>query len=121
MGIIDDVFSRSKEIVDAACQRSGEIVAVQKQKFNISSLKSKREKDFAQLGKLYYELVKDNDDLDDETRNLIDAINEKTDEISRLYEEMKDIKNKAVCPNCNAKIDLASVYCNNCGIKISED
>ncbi len=121
MGMFDDAMIKTKEVFDAACQRGGEIVVTQKQKFAISSLKSKREKDFAYLGKIYYAMIKDQDDLDDDTRNLVDAIKEKSEEISRLYEDLKDIKNKAVCPNCNAKIDVDSVYCNSCGIKVTAD
>ncbi len=121
MGMFDDALFKTKEVFGAACQRGGEIVNTQKQKFAISSLKSKREKDFAYLGKIYFQMIKDSDDLDDETRNLVDAINEKSEEISRLYEDLKDIENRAVCPNCNAKISTDSVYCNSCGIKVSEE
>lgn len=118
---IDQVIVKTKELFDVACQRAGEVVSVEKQKFGIASLKSKREKDYAELGKIYYELLKDSSDLNDEVRNLIDAITEKTEEIARLYEDIKAIKNKAICPNCNAKIDTNSVYCNSCGIKVNAD
>ncbi len=119
MGMLDEALVKTKEVFDAACQRTGEIVSVEKQKFSIASLKSKREKDFAELGKIYFELICEENDLEDETRNLIDAINEKTEEIERLYEDIKNIKNKAICPNCNAKIDIGSTYCSNCGTRIS--
>ena len=65
-----------------------------------------------------FELVKDSTDLNDETRNLVDAIIEKNEEIARLNEDIQSIKNKRVCPDCNANIDAESSYCNNCGTKL---
>ena len=79
---------------------------------------SKREKDFADLGRLYFELIKDSDELDDNTRNLVDAIIEKNEEISRLNEDIQSIKNKRVCLSCGANVDINSTYCNNCGKKL---
>lgn len=118
MGFLDDAINKTKEAFDVACKKTDEVVTVEKQKFNIASLKSKREKDYADLGKIYFELVKDSADLEDDTRNLVDAITEKNEEIARLNEDIQNVKNKRVCPNCNANIDINSSYCNNCGQKL---
>lgn len=118
MGFLDDAISKTKEVFDVACQKTGEVVTAEKQKFNIASLKSKREKDYADLGKIYFDIIKDENNLDDNTRNIVDAIKEKNDEIARLNEDIQNIKNKRVCPNCSANIDINSAFCNNCGIKL---
>ncbi len=118
MGFLDDAINKTKEVFDIACKKTDEVVTVEKQKFNIASLKSKREKDYADLGRIYFELVKDSTDLTDEVRNLVDAIAEKNEEIARLNEDIQSIKNKRVCPNCNANINVNSSYCNNCGTKL---
>ncbi|MBE6810531.1 MAG: zinc ribbon domain-containing protein [Ruminococcaceae bacterium] len=118
MGFLDDAINKTKEVFDVACQKTGEVVTTEKQKFNIASLKSKREKDFADLGRIYFELVKKDNDLDDETRNLVDAIIEKNEEIARLNADIQNIKNKRVCPRCSANIDINSAFCNSCGAKL---
>lgn len=118
MGFLDDAISKTKEVFDIACKKTDEVVTIEKEKFNIASLKSKREKDYADLGRIYFDLVKDSDDLSDETRNLVDAIIEKNEEIIRLNEDIQNIKNKRVCPNCNANIDINSSFCNSCGAKL---
>ncbi len=118
MGFLDNAISKTKEVLDVACKKTDEVVTIEKQKFNIASLKSKREKDFADLGRVYYELIKDSTELDDNTRNLVDAISEKNEEIARLNEDIQNIKNKRVCPFCNANIDINSTYCNVCGKKL---
>ena len=118
MGFFDNAINKTKEVLDVACKKTGEVVSVEKQKYNVSALKSKREKDFADLGKIYYELVKDQTDLTDEVRNLVDAISEKNDEIDRLNEDIQNSKNKRICPNCGANIDIYSTFCNSCGAKV---
>lgn len=118
MGFLDDAITKTKEVFDVACKKTDEVVTTQKQKFSIASLESKREKDYADLGKIYFELVKKDTELSDETRNLVDAIIEKNEEIARLNEDIQNIKNKRICPKCNANIDMNSSYCNSCGEKL---
>lgn len=119
MSFLDDAINKTKEVFDVACKKTDEVVTTQKQKFSVASLESKREKDFADLGRIYFELVKDSTDLTDEARNLVDAISEKNEEIARLNKDIQNTKNKRICPNCNANIDANSVYCNNCGTKVT--
>lgn len=119
MGFFEDAISKTKEVFDVAYKKTDEVVTVEKQKFAISSLKSKREKDYADLGRIYFELVKENTDLTDEVRNLVDAIAEKNEEIARLNADIQSIKNKRVCPSCGTNIDINSLYCNNCGAKLT--
>jgi len=121
MGFLDDAIIKTKEVFDVACKKTDEVVTTQKQKFNIASLESKCEKDYADLGRIYYKLVKDSTEIDDETRNLVDAIREKCEEITRLKADIQNAKNKRICPNCNANIDVNSVFCNNCGTKLTLD
>lgn len=119
MSFIDDAINKTKEVFDVACKKTDEVVTTQKQKFSIASLESKREKDFADLGRIYFELAKNSTDLTNEARNLVDAISEKNAEIARLNQDIQNTKNKRICPNCNANIDVNSVYCNNCGAKLT--
>ncbi len=118
MGFLDDAINKTKEVFDVAYKKTDEVVTTEKQKFNIASLKSKREKDYADLGRIYYDLIKDSENLDDEIRKIVDAISEKNDEIARLNEYVQTVKNKRICPNCDAIIDIKSSYCNNCGVKL---
>lgn len=119
MGFFDNALNKTKEVFDVAAKKTDEVVTLEKQKFNLSSIKSKREKDFADLGRIYFDIVKNDTDLSDEIRNLLDAISEKNDEIDRLNKDIQNAKNKRICPNCKANIDINSSYCNNCGEKLN--
>lgn len=119
MGILEDVIGKTKEVFDITCKKTDEVVTTQKQKFSIASLESKRRKDYAELGELYFNMVKDDPiNLPDEIRNLVDAIIEKTEEIARLNADIQSTKNKKVCPKCNANIAADSVFCSVCGEKL---
>ena len=66
MGFFDDALNKTKEVLDAAYKKTEEVVVTEKQKLDIQGLKSKREKDFAALGKIYFAEVKDFEDVSEE-------------------------------------------------------
>ena len=119
MEFFDDALSKTKEVFETVSQKTGEVITAEKQKFDIASLKTKREKDYAALGKLYYKTVCDDEAAPEEVKTVIEAIKAKTAEIERLYGEVQKAKNKTVCPACGAAIDKNSVFCNICGAKLS--
>lgn len=118
MGFLEDAVDKTKEVFDIACKKTDEILTVEKQKFNLNSLKSKREKDFADLGRIYFELIKDDQELSEDVGQIVYDIQSKSDEIDRLEAEIRYIKNKKVCQQCGASVDTKSVFCNNCGSKL---
>lgn len=96
MGFLDDAITKTKEVFDVACKKTDEIVTVEKQRFNIASLKTKREKDYTALGKIYFDIIKDDDALDENVRTLIDSIIKKNEEIERLTDEIENIKSQGI-------------------------
>ncbi len=118
MGFLDDALNKTKEVLDVAYKKTEEVVSVEKQKFDISSIKNKREKDFAELGKLCYELLKNDENASNEIKALIAAIGEKNAEIDKKNAEIQAVKNKKICPKCNANIEQNAVFCSACGEKL---
>lgn len=118
MGFLEDAVGKTKEVFDIACKKTDEILTIEKQKFTLASLKSKREKDFAALGKIYFELVKDDENADEDVLNIVDDIATKSDEIDKLEAEIRYMKYQRICTECGASVDAKSTYCNNCGAKL---
>ncbi len=119
MNSIDNALNKAKDVFDVACKKTGEAVTVQKQKFDISSLKNQCDKDFCKLGKIYFDAIKTNDKFDSQQIfDLVNSIKEKQGKIEDLEKEILEAKNKRICPNCNASIEASSVYCNSCGTKV---
>ncbi len=121
MDFFDDMLSKAKDAIDVASKKTGEVVNTQKQKFDIASLESKRAKDFAVLGEIYYNKIKDGECDAENISELVLAIKEKSDKIDALKAEINSAKNKRICPKCGAAIDQISNYCNACGEKLFYD
>ena len=96
MDILDNAVSKAKEAFDFACEKTNEVVKTQKQKFDIASLKNKRNKDFEALGKLYYKMIKNTEINDDEILQLVDSIKEKSEAIKKIKAEIEDHKNSTL-------------------------
>lgn len=118
MEFFDDAVNKTKEVFETVSKKTSEVITTEKQRFDMNSLKNKREKDFTALGKIYFELVKDDDGAKDAVKELVAGIKEKSEEIDRLASLIQNAKNRIICPNCGAAVNKNSVYCNICGGKI---
>ena len=121
MDFFDDMVNKAKEAIDVASKKTGEVENTQKQKFDIASLESKRAKDYAVLGEIYYNKIKDGAVEDENVSELVLAIKEKSEKIEKLKAEVNSAKNKRICPKCGAAIEQTSNYCNACGAKLFFD
>ncbi len=115
----DGAVSKAKEVFGAACKKTEDALNVQKLKIEAAALESKRNKDFAVLGEIYYSQIKDNSDLKGQTKAVVDAINEKSEKLENLYMEISDNSGKRKCPSCGSAIENDSIYCNKCGEKVT--
>lgn len=121
MDFFDNVLNKTKEAIDVVSKKTGEIVTVEKQKFDVSSLKSKLEKDYAELGRLYFKSIDNAEELSDKEKTVVEAINKKLAAINELNIEIANAKAKRFCPSCKAAIADTCVYCSNCGEKLTFD
>lgn len=118
MDFFDNAVNKAKEVFDVAYKKTNEVVNTQKQKFDVSSEENKRAKLYERLGEIYFESLKDAENLEGEIKDLTDEIKEKNEKIKALKEEIYNAKNKRICPNCSANIESNSVFCNKCGAKL---
>lgn len=121
MDFFDDMLNKAKDAIDVASKKTGEVVNTQKQKFDVASLESKRAKDFAVLGEIYYNKIKDGEAADENISELVLSIKEKSEKIDMLKAEINSAKNKRICPKCGTSIDQISNYCSACGEKLFYD
>lgn len=115
---LDNAILKAKEFFEVAAKKTEEVVDTEKLKYNLSVIKNSREKDFAALGRAYYNAVK-NDSIDKiDEQDLITRIEEKTDSIKVLKEEISAAKNKKLCNSCGCLVTTDSLYCKKCGGKL---
>ena len=117
----DNAFDKAKNAFEIAYKKTGEIVSIEKLKFNLASLKSKRSKLFTTLGISYYKRIKDNADLTENEKAIVQEIADLNAKIDDIINEINYAKSKRICPNCGEAIDEKSIYCNICGQKLTFD
>ena len=121
MDLFDNAINKAKEVFDVAYKKTNDVVTTQKQKFDVASIESKRNKDYIRLGEIYYNMIKDTETENTEVNDLVKSITEKNEKIKELKQEINSAKNKRVCPVCNANIDENAVFCSACGTKLTID
>ena len=139
MGIIEDTAVKAKDAFDVVAKKTGEVLSIQKLKYNIACINSQLSKDYETLGRLYFEQLtaekcekcEDADSAEETAQNaqsnekndaieeLKTAIIEKKEKIKQM-EDMLDAQKKVlICPVCSAKNPAESAFCSKCGTKLS--
>jgi hypothetical protein len=86
MDFLDEAVLKAKELIDVACQKTGEVVNTSKQKIEILTLQKKLEKNYQALGEIYYEMIKDSPN--EETAEIVA-------DVKSLMEKLAEFKNQA--------------------------
>ena len=104
-------------------QKTGEIAKEAKTKMKMNENKSKIKDLYEEIGKIIYqkhihgEEVKIEEDLN----AYCNQIDDLSKEIEKYQEEILNLKNKRICENCYAEIELSSKYCPHCGFEQQEE
>ncbi|MCQ2455298.1 MAG: zinc-ribbon domain-containing protein [Clostridia bacterium] len=117
----DNAFDKAKSAFEVAYKKTGEVLSTEKLKFNVSTLKSKREKLFAKLGKNYFLSLENFEQLNEDDRSICDEIVQINEKIDELNNEINYAKSNRICPSCGAVIDETAVFCSKCGEKLVFD
>ena len=84
----DNAIGKAKDIVKVAAKKTERIVVTEKKKVEITILRTKREKDFAELGRLYFERLRKEDAPDGDEKIVVARIREKNKRIAALINEI---------------------------------
>ena len=93
---LDTAVDKAKNLFSAACQKTDEVIAVEKLKIKQASCKNKISKDYKMLGKLYFENFKDNDDIPEDFKQLIKDIKINLSLIEKAQRDIDKIKESGV-------------------------
>lgn len=103
----------------SASQKTGEIAREAKIKMKLNENKSKITDLYEEIGKIVYQKHTNNEEI--KIKEDLDTYCSQIDEISKeqekLQEEVLTLKNKRVCENCYAEIELNVKYCPHCGFE----
>lgn len=110
----DTIFSTGKDVSQKAKDLSG----IAKLKLDIKMKEDFIEKQYAQIGKKYFEEHKNDEVLEFEE---IQIIEEALESIQKMQVQILDLKGGVKCSKCGAFSDEKAEFCSNCGAHLNSN
>lgn len=122
MGFFEDSCITAKSILDTAVKKAGDTIDIQKLKIEIAKVQSSIDDDCAELGRFYYNSIKDknseNGENDEAAAKLVDVIDRKKQALAELKQKLNIMKHTKTCEECGTVNGKEAAYCNGCGKKL---
>lgn len=99
-------------------QKAKEMSEITKLKLDIRSKEDFIEKQFANIGRAYYEANKE--DASEKDAEQFAVIAEAMEEVVRMKQQVLMIQGAEECPKCGKKVPEGTSYCSECGTKIND-
>ena len=123
MDFLDKLKNVANKTYKSASQKTGELAKEAKIKMKMNENKSKIKDLYEEIGKVIYKKHMNNEEV--KIKEDLDSYCSQIDEISKeqekLQEEVLALKNKRICENCYAEIELNVKYCPHCGFEQAEE
>jgi len=122
-----DFFNKLGNIANktykSASQKTGELAKEAKIKLKMNENKSKINDLYEEIGKIIYQKHIHGEEvkIEEDVNAYCKQIDELSKEIEKYQEEVLALKNKRICENCYAEIELKSKYCPHCGFEQPEE
>ena len=122
-------FDEMKESLVSAgkdvSQKAKEVSGVAKLKLDVKSKEDYVEKQYAELGRTYFDAHKDDEEnAENEQFKVINVVGSEIyrtlAEIERMKTEILNLQGAAECPNCGARMPQGASFCSSCGTKMAE-
>lgn len=121
MGLFEDVVVNARTAVNAVGKKASQIVDVSKLRISAADLNNEISKRFEAIGRTVYEAKKTGNDTSDLIAESVAAIDDLYEQLDAVNEQLSSARAKMVCKNCGEENAPGSVYCNQCGRKLSDD
>lgn len=118
MEFFDEAVFVVKDAFGKVCQKTEEVVSVQKMKLNIASLENKQAKDFEALGRYCFESVMASTDADEPAKAIAEEIAARAEEIRKAKIKLCEAEGKTVCKQCGRKVARDAKFCSECGANL---
>lgn len=115
MEFFENAVNKARDVLDAAYKKTEEVVSVQKQKYDIASMKSKLNKDFEAFGRACLDFVSNDGEITSEAKFLASEILRKQAEIDAAQAELDKTQGKKLCEKCGFPNISEAHYCAACG------
>ena len=90
MALFDDITKKAAKLTEGAIDKTSELAGIAKIKLKIKNLESDREEVFAELGKHYFQLIKDDENIDSMIAELKQKIFDYDHDIEELEKSLDE-------------------------------
>lgn len=118
MDFFDKLGESLAEVGRDVGQKAKDVSEIAKLKLDIRSKEDYVEKQFAALGRAYFEKNKDVEGIEEAEQFFL--IKEAQEEIERMKAEVLRIQGTEECEQCGAKMPENAAFCSNCGAKLND-
>lgn len=118
MSFFDDLgknITTKGQAASAAVKEKTEIIKINNA---ISAQKARQNDVFTEIGKVYYEMHKEDENIEESLVSLVDQVKSFDKQIEQLNLELDAYKKTVVCPICGKEVEKTMAFCGNCGNKL---
>lgn len=109
MKLFDNVLGGTKELTEMDMVME-----------NIARTEEELRQKIFQLGQMFFDDHKNDDNPSDRYYDMIDQINKLDQNRMGFYKNKLRLEGKMICENCGAAIPYGSIFCSSCGKKADE-
>ncbi len=119
MDFFNMITENANKLANKIYKNSTKLVEATKLSLELSDTESNLNSAYCELGKKYYQQIKDDKDICEFEEN-INIITELTEKVNEITQKIDDIKQKKRCACCGNVINASDAYCKSCGCKIEQ-
>ena len=117
---LEDLGRKIGETAETVTNKAGEAVEVQRLRNQIRALERGNERDYAELGRMVYDLFKSGEAVADEAAVICEAIQNREESIGNYEQQISEVKGDVTCEGCGKSVGKEMAYCPYCGAKTPE-
>ena len=123
MDFLNKIGNFANKTYQKTSQKTGELAKEAKIKIKMNENKSKINDLYEEIGKVVYQKYTNKEELkmNEDLKAYCTQIDDLSKEIEKAQEEVLKLKNKRICENCYAEINLNVKYCPHCGFEQPEE
>ena len=116
MSLWDNITQKAAAVTDKAVHQAKNFTEQVKLRNQISEAQSTITDCYTQIGKQY--AAAHSEDFDEAYAPMMAAIVGANRQIASLQEQLRDLKEVALCPKCGAEVDREAAFCSACGAEM---
>ena len=118
MGFFDDISKKLTAVGQEAFNQASDLAGTARNKVKTADLERQLNNVFSELGKKYYETIKDN--VPAEYAELVTRIKDLSVQVEQYRAEARRERGVTVCPKCGAEVPMGTSFCSACGATVPQ-